>query len=55
MPQALTSLVGAEGGFEIEQRAYVLRVSGDNVSFTVNASEESPVKNICFVSERMGF
>jgi len=50
----ITSLVGAEGGFEIEQRAYVLRVSGDPVSFTVNASEESPVHNLCFVLKGWG-
>ena len=51
---ALTGLVGAEGGYNMEQRAYVLKVSGDPVSFTVNAGEESPVKNLCFVLKGWG-
>jgi hypothetical protein len=51
---ALTGLVGAEGGYDMEQRAYVLKVSGDPVSFTVSASEESPIKNLCFVLKGWG-
>jgi hypothetical protein len=45
----LTNLRSAEGGYDISQRAYVLKVSGNSVSFTVNASAESPIQNLCFV------
>jgi hypothetical protein len=45
----LTNIKSAEGGYDISQRAYVLKVSGNSVSFTVNASTESPIQNLCFV------
>lgn len=45
----LINLKGAEGGYAPEQRAYVLKVSADQITFTVNAGEESPVNNLCFV------
>jgi hypothetical protein len=45
----LTGLQGATGGYEPEQRAYVLRVSSRPISFTVDASADHPIYNLCFV------
>jgi len=50
----LTNLKGAEGGFDASQMAYVLKVSGDSVSFTINASAQSPIRNLCFVLKNWG-
>jgi hypothetical protein len=50
----LDNLKGAEGGYDISQRAYILKVSGNPISFTINASNESPVHNLCFVLKGWG-
>ena len=50
----LANLKGADGGYSIEQMAYILRVSGTPVTFTVNASETCPVHNLCFVLKGWG-
>lgn len=51
---ALINLKGAEGGYDASQRAYVLNVSGNSVSFTINASMQSPVYNFCVVLKNWG-
>ncbi len=48
----LINLTGATGKYNMEQRAYVLNVSADMISFTVNASEEKPIYNLCFVLKK---
>ena len=48
-PPAIINLKGATGGYDQEQRAYILKVSGSSVSFTLNATADSPVHNACFV------
>lgn len=45
----LTNLKGAEGSYDASQRAYVLNVSDNPVSFTVNANTQNPVYNLCVV------
>ncbi len=45
----LINLIGCAGSYDPEQRAYVLNVSDKSVSFTVNATPENPVHNLCFV------
>jgi hypothetical protein len=50
----LTNLKGAEGAYATEQRAYVLKVSANSVLFTVNATPENPIKNLCFVLKGWG-
>ena len=50
----LINLKGAEGDYDPSQRAYVLKVSGNSVSFRVNASNASPVHNLCFVLKNWG-
>lgn len=52
--RGLTNLKNAEGSYDISQRAYVLKVSGNPVSFTVNANDESPIHNLCFVLKGWG-
>lgn len=48
----LININGASGGYSMEQRAYVFKVSENHVSFTVNASNERPIHNLCFVLKR---
>jgi hypothetical protein len=36
-------------GYSMEQRAYQLTATGKKMSFTLDASEESPIFNPCFV------
>ncbi len=45
----LINLKGGTSSYDIEQRAYVINIQDGSVSFTVNASTESPVHNLCFV------
>ena len=45
----LINLSGAEGEYSIEQRAYILKVTNNTIAFTVNASNENPIHNLCFV------
>ena len=45
----LINLVGCNGRYDPEQRAYLLNVLGKSVSFTVNATSDNPVHNLCFV------
>ena len=51
----LLNLNGATGAYEPEQRAYLLNVSGKSVSFSVNATPENPVHNLCFVVKGWNF
>jgi len=45
----LINLKGAQGSYHASQRAYVLKVTGNSVSFTINASTQNPLYNLCFV------
>lgn len=45
----LINLKGAEGGYNASQRAYLLEVYENLISFTVNASTQNPVYNLCVV------
>ena len=41
-------------GYSMEQRAYQLTAKGKKMSFTLDASEESPIFNPCFVIRSWG-
>ena len=45
----IKDLSGAEGAYEPRQRAYLLKVNSDKVSFNIAASEQSPIHNLSFV------
>jgi hypothetical protein len=51
-------LTGAKGcidrGYSMEQRAYQLTAKGKEISFTLDASEQSPLFNPCFVIRSWG-
>jgi len=54
-PPALVNAVGCESnGYSKEQRAYQLRATADRISFTLDASESSPVHNAAFVIKNWG-
>ncbi len=49
-PPKITDIKGARNnGYKKEQRAYHLSASSDNISFKINASENNPIVNPCFV------
>jgi len=49
-PPKITDIKGARNnGYKKEQRAYHLSASSDNISFKINASENKPIVNPCFV------
>ena len=50
----LINLKGAQGSYDASQRAYVLKVTGSSVSFTINASKQSPIYNPCVVLKNWG-
>jgi len=51
----LTGFKGCiDRGYSMEQRAYQLTAKGKNMSFTLDASEESPIFNPCFVIRNWG-
>lgn len=50
----LTDLQGAEGAYEEGQRAYLLNKQADKISFTVDASRQSPIFNLSFVIKGWG-
>lgn len=51
---ALIDLQGGTGGYAIEQRAYVIKVSDSTVSFKINGSPQNPIHNLCFVLKGWG-
>ena len=50
----LINIKGAQGSYDASQRAYILKVTGNSVSFTINASTQSPIYNPCFVLRNSG-
>ncbi len=54
-PPEVTKAKGLESfGFDKAQKAFVFRSKAKNMSFTVNASAESPMVNPCFVVRNWG-
>ncbi|MHB1038390.1 MAG: LamG-like jellyroll fold domain-containing protein [Pirellulales bacterium] len=54
-PPPLTDLHGGSaGGFDKGQKAFLLEATGTQISFTVAASDESPLVNPCFVIRNWG-
>jgi len=54
-PPKLTIVEGCiDRGYSMEQRAYQLTAKGRKISFTLDASEESPIFNPCFVIRGWG-
>lgn len=45
---------GQSQGFSKEQRAYLFQIDGDKLSFAINASQDQPVVNPCFVISGWG-
>jgi hypothetical protein len=50
----ISDLKGAEGKYEPGQRAYLLNRVDDVISFTIDASKQSPLVNACFVVKSWG-
>ncbi len=48
-PASISGLQGAKGSYEKGQRAYILDKSSDVISFTLDASEDSPIVNLALV------
>ncbi|OSY89520.1 hypothetical protein WH52_02480 [Tenacibaculum holothuriorum] len=45
----LSNMINVTGGYILEQRAYQLLASDSTLSYTVNASNDNPLDNPCFV------
>lgn len=45
----ISNLTGAYGAYEPGQRAYLLNTQADQISFDLDASKESPLRNLSFV------
>ena len=48
----LINLQGTTGGYEPEQRGYILRFTARTLAFTIGADSALPVHNLCFVLKR---
>ncbi len=54
-PPPLTDLRGGiDGGFDKGQKAFLIEATGTQVSFTIAASDQSPLVNPCFVIRNFG-
>ena len=54
-PPPLTDLRGGiDGGFDKGQKAFLIEATGTQVSFTIAASDQSPLVNPCFVIRKFG-
>jgi hypothetical protein len=45
---------GTSNGYSRDQRAYQFVINTDKLSFEINASNENPIKNLCFVIKNWG-
>ena len=45
----INGLKGGTGKYRPDQRAYVIERESDNISFSIDASRDSPVRNVAFI------